>query len=220
MSKYKTVGEMIKAGDYEALKNNLESRNEKQLAALEEIGNSGLRDIDALLFYAMDYKNDRMMDVLELLVSYGADPKVEGANQITLLMKAATANNVAAINFLVTQPDINLNARDAGGFLSAAHYAVTSNSVDAFNKLVEAGVDPHYIDPISGKTYLHYAAYECNAEMVDALIALKVDPTIEDAVDTALASEMVQDTEEFIPLFEKLEEYRKSVAKNSTGFEL
>ncbi len=220
MSKYKSVGEMIKAGDYEALKNNLESRNDKQLAALEEIGNSGLRDIDALLFYAMDYKADRMMDVLELLVTYGANPNVIGANQITVLMKASAANNVAAIDFLTSQPNINLNARDAGGFLSAAHYAVQNNAVEAFNKLVEAGVDPHYVDPISGKNYLHYAAYECHAEMVDALIALNVDPTLEDAVDNALPSEMVQEGEEFAPIFDKIEEYRNKVKQNNTGFEI
>ena len=220
MSKFKSVGEMIKAGDYEALKNNLESRNDKQLDALKEIGNSGLRDIDALLFYAMDYKADRMMDILEILVSYGANPNVIGANQLTVLMKASSANNVAAINFLTAQPDINLEARDAGGFLSAAHYAVKSNAVQAFYRLVEAGVDPHYVDPISGKNYLHYAAYECHAEMVDALIGLKIDPTLEDAIDNAIPSEMVQEGEEFEPIFDKLEEYRNSVKQNNTGFEL
>jgi len=211
---------MIKAGDYEALKNHLESRTALQLKELEQVGSNGLRDIDSLLFYSMNYKSERMVDILTLLLNFGADPNVTNQNGTTLLMSAAEANNEEAIKVLLNSKDIDLKKLDATGFSMATHYAVRANAVQAFQALIDAGMDAHYVCPLHGKNYLHIAAAEGNTEMCDLLISLKVDPTLEESIDNSLASELVPSDESFAPLFDKIEEYRNSVKQHSTGFEL
>lgn len=216
---YTSLGQMVKAGDYEALKNYLEAQNEKALKAFEEINPQGLREIDALLFHSMKYTNERQLDIMELLIKFGANPNVSNKDQVTILMQACGANNVEAVKALLKQDGIDVNKKDGSAVWDAGHYAVNADAVEAFAELVNAGLDPKAVSTMNGRSYLHYAASEGFDKMCDALIAYGVDPTVEEKIDDCIAAEFVPNDEQFTPLLEKLEEYRTQFKGTKSDFD-
>lgn len=228
--KYKSLGQMVKAVDYEALKNYFDSADENALKQLNEVNEKGRKNIDLLLQASIVAKGERQLDIVDLLLKQGADINMADKNGMTLLMAAAAENNVESLNFLINHPDVDVVKLDEI-FKKATHYAVLNNAVDAFTILFNTGkFDINEKTSLREETYLHMAAQEGHVEMCEKLMELGIDPTIEEALEGSLAASFVPegqdidgqphpDAEKYNMLFEKLEDYREGFKKNTNSFD-
>ncbi|KAG2194700.1 hypothetical protein INT46_001946 [Mucor plumbeus] len=78
-----------------------------------------------------------------------------GPHQMTALHIAAAVDFISGIDYLVQQPNLNLNQQDKAG-LTALHYTARSNHYNSAKVLLEAGARLDLFD-INGKLALHYA---------------------------------------------------------------
>lgn len=208
-TKYTSISQMIKAGDYDSIKANLESRNDAGLAQLKEIESNGMKTIDALLFFATKHQTPRQGDIISILVEYGADINISDKNGITILMSACANNNKEMVAALLQIPSLKKDKLDNSGQSTAMHYAVKDDAIDCFDLLVADGADVNYVCMMTGRNYLHIACAEGSEKIVDRLISLGVDPTLEDALESAVPAEYVPSSEKFNSLFEKVKEYQE-----------
>lgn len=209
INKYKSGGEMVKVGDFDAIKALLERHKETDnCKKLKDTEDRIMSELDALLWYAPKYnKNKQQKDIIKLLLEYGANPNCSDASGVTPIITAAGWNDLETFKLLINN-GADPKKCDHSSF-SPLYYAIKEESIDIIDYIVkECNIDIDEIDPISGKTVFHYAAYACLQKTIDKLIELGADPTIEDMIDDAIPSEMVPDDKENEELFVKLEEYR------------
>lgn len=231
MARYKSVGQMVKAGDYEALKEFFTTTETSVLNAIKEVNEKGTRDIDSLLQFAIAAKGERQLDIVELLIKYGANINMTDKNGATLLMVAAQNNNLETMRFLMQNPNIELNKIDEI-FKKATHYAVMGNAVEAFDLLYQTGqFDINEKTMLAEETYLHFATQQGSVEIAYRLMELGIDPTVENAVEGSLAAAYVPEVEDnedgspgadadkYNKLFEDLENYREKFKKSNNAFD-
>lgn len=227
VKKYKSVAHMVKDHNFDAIKNYFKA-NPKALESIKEVNEKGYRDIDKLLELSILNPNK---DIVDYLIFHGADINVCDDNGTSLLMIAAQSNNVQSIHTLI-EKGVDLHKIDET-FKKAIHYAVMSNAVEAFDALFNTGeFSINDLVPVVNNSFLHIAAYSGSVEMTDRLIQLGVDPTLENSIEGALASECVPETnpddenpdngeltEKMNNLFEKIESYRNSFKKSNNSFD-
>lgn len=78
-----------------------------------------------------------------------------GPYQLTALHITAAVNFISGIEYLIQQPNLDLNQQDRAG-LTALHYAARSKHYDSVKVLLEAGARLDVADR-NGKLALHYA---------------------------------------------------------------
>jgi len=119
------------------------------------------------------------VDVLRMLLQYGAVVDRGNAKGGTALMYAAVAGRTDAIRALV-EAGADPNHRVRHGW-SPLLLATVKGHVEAVRVLVELGADPHARD-VYGWTLLMHATERADTAMMQTLLDLGVDPR---AADTA-----------------------------------
>lgn len=112
--------------------------------------------------------------VLETLIELGADPRQRDQFGTTLLMKATLANKPKVVKVLLKY-GLSLEDENNEG-MTALFFC---KSPEMLKTLVEMGVKIHKLNK-RGESALFIASRENNIELVNALIAQKVDPNVLD----------------------------------------
>ncbi len=225
--KYKTLGEMVKAGDYDVLCEKLqETKDSGKLEDFLKIPQGRLIcEMDVLLLYATQYKNDRSKEIIQKLIEFGSDVGCRDANGITPFMTAAHGNNVDSMKLFV---EVGYDAFDEdNGVHSALYHAVKGDAPEAIEYLVkEIGIDIDKVDA-HGRVVFHYAASDGLEKSVDKLIELGANPMIETKYDEdgAIPAELVPEGDDWEEMAAKLAQYyydfkandAKPKQKNSIG---
>lgn len=214
--KYTSLGQMVKAGDYASLEAIIiEYKKEDKLKQFLEIQEGQvMNQMDQLLWYTPNYKgNEDNLKIAKLLIENGANPNSVDNLGRTPIMVAASDDDIDMLSLYISL-GADINKADVGGN-RCIYYAVTSESINAIEFLCKNGVNVNRQDVLSGQTMLHLACGEGFEKSIEKLIELGADPTLEDYLDDALPSECVPATDEFEPLFEKIEAYRTEWNENN-----
>ena len=204
---YGGLGAMVKAGDYDALKDWLEeNKNGKLKDFLEVRQGYALCEMDILLCAAPQYhENEKSREVVQLLLDYGSNPNCSDKNGITPLMFAASANDVETMKVLIAA-GAEIDKGD-GASNRILYHAAMGEAEDAIAFIVnDLGVDINKPNPFSTETVLHNACYAAKEKSVYKLMELGVDPTIE-TEDGELAGQFIPDGDDWNELFEKMQTY-------------
>jgi hypothetical protein len=212
---YNSLGSMVKAGDYDVLKEYLEEykANGKIPEILEVQQGYSLCPIDILLCEAPKFhENEKNTDIIKLLIEYGANPNCSDKNGITPLMFSASANDIGAMQVLIDSgADIN---QGDGASNRILYHAVMGEAEDAITFIAnDLGVDINKPHPLTTETVLHNACYGAKEKSVYKLMELGVDPTIE-TEDGDLAGEFIPDGEDWNEMFERMEQYVEEFKAN------
>lgn len=204
---YSGLGAMVKAGDYDVLKDWLEENKDGKLKEFLEIPQGySLCQMDILLCESPKYhENERNIDIIKLLIQYGANIHCSDKNGITPLMFSASANDIEAMKVLI-EAGSEIDRGD-GASNRVLYHAVMGEAEDAIEYIVkDLGVDMNKPHPLTTETVLHNACYEAKEKSVYKLMELGVDPTIE-TEDGDLAGEFIPDGDDWNEMFEKMQEY-------------
>ena len=108
------------------------------------------------LFYAITHCTG---DIVELLISGGADATIKGPKEEFSLHFAVSEGNLSAVKTLCKLTPSIINEKDEQG-QTALHYAAKKGFDKAVTFLIKMGVDINAQDKF-GQTALHYAAKSC-----------------------------------------------------------
>lgn len=126
--------------------------------------------------HAGPWKNERAVDVAELLLEHGA--------QVDLWTLAALGDEAGVEAYVATHP-FETNSFDRSG-ASALYHACHNNRVPVVKKLLQLGADPNLANadgdtPLS-TACLHTQSQECDLEIIRSLIEYGASNTLESAV--------------------------------------
>lgn len=198
---YSSLGQMVKASDAEALSDYIDTAKAQGIW-----GDDHDENATQLLWHAASLG---AVDVARVLLSKtDADIKVVNASGFSCLLAAASGDHPAMIEFLIKERGFPMED-SAGNGMTALMVAASGGALKAIDKLVELGVDINNVD-LQGRTALHWAAEANQTDAGKLLIEKGIDPTIEELIDGAVASEYVD--EENDALYDMIEDYRASFA--------
>ena len=128
----------------------------------------------------------------------------------TLLTVAAYNGQLAAVERILAQPGVEIDARNGMG-LTALTAAAFKGNVDIAKALLRAGADANATNRI-GQTSLMFAALSGKLAMVECLLEAGADPAAKDTSgNTALSQARTQGAEDVVERLEKaLAKRRKS----------
>jgi ankyrin repeat protein len=120
------------------------------------------------------------IEILRILLDYGAIPLSRYGNRYTLLHEASERNYPEIIELLIANGRLNPNAQTTGSDYSvngstALHVAAYSNNVNAVKVLLENGANPNILDGNNKKA----VDYTSDPETIDLLNLVKILPTYE-----------------------------------------
>ena len=122
----------------------------------------------------MRYDPDRLLEIMDTLVSYGASVISQDCYNHTPLMEAAGVQNMDVLEYLVEQGAI-VDACDKGGCTALFYAASRNDSIDAIRYLVSKGASITHHSKF-GYTALQFAALEGKVVVVKELLALRANP--------------------------------------------
>ena len=116
-------------------------------------------------------------ELIELLLSLGANPASENSTGETPLHHCMMHGNVDMMDLLLDEEGVNINKRDVTG-CTPLHWALQrpEPSVALIERLLERGANPNIPDE-NGDCPLHYAAQEGCLEAIDVLLMAGADAT-------------------------------------------
>jgi ankyrin repeat protein len=120
------------------------------------------------------------LPVVKSLVEGGADLNAEDKGNKPALFHAIEARYDDVSDFLVVQPELNLNARGKNGVTALISY-VWRDQVDVVKGLLDRGASVNLQDG-DGDTALHGAAQSGNVDITNLLLAKGADPNIQNKV--------------------------------------
>ena len=134
----------------------------------------------------------------------------KNARKDTLLTVAAYNGQLAAVERILAQPVVEIDARNGMG-LTALTAAAFKGNVEIAKALLRAGADVNAANR-AGQTSLMFAALSGKLAMVDCLLEAGADPAAKDASgNTALSQARTQEAEDVVARLEKaLAKRRKS----------
>lgn len=201
--KYKSLGEMLKKGDFECLLNDLkEMKNQDKLKELiYKNSENPFSQLDQLLFFFPTYciKNIKTeegtlilgtdllpyaKEALEFILSLGADPNVYMTNGENAFLKACELQNTDIIDYLIHNPYNKANYKHADGKCNnGLFYATMAEATNSIEYLVKkCSLDINEKNFFSdNQTVLFYACGHMKESSFYKLIELGADPSIEDA---------------------------------------
>ena len=120
----------------------------------------------------------------------------------TLLTVAAYNGQLAAVERILAQPGVEIDARNGMG-LTALTAAAFKGQVDIAKALLRAGADVNAANRI-GQTSLMFASLSGKLAMVDQLLEAGANPSAKDKFgNTALSQARTQEAEEVVARLEK-----------------
>ena len=108
-----------------------------------------------------------------LLVELGADPTLADAYQWSPLMRAIDNRHDSVVQYLLSLPDININATNENGS-TALHVAVLKNDKGTIRQLLQAGINTSVTDA-GGKTAYDIAVNSEFHHLIEMLAAVRAD---------------------------------------------
>ena len=154
-----------------------------QRASLQELGN----DIFKLVSYSatpeqwaewlrvpLEHAAARgNLDLVNILLQAGADGSAgwRGCRGRTLLHAAAVGGNPDVLTALLgagAQPDVNIVSLSPKR--SALYVATACGHVEVASRLIQAGADVRFMDPVEQLSVLHEAARGCHEQLVNELL--------------------------------------------------
>lgn len=200
--RYKSTGAILKAGDFEALMEDLQEMKDKD--NFKEFNKRTNKDpisqFDDLLFYfpqyAVKYEKNKdgememtreilpgAMETLKFMLENGANPNAYMKNGENTYLKACEVPNAEILGYLINNPyqKVDLTHTDGMGN-TGLWYATMAQSTDVIEYLVkECGVDINAKNFLSNdQTVMHYACGHGKEKSFDKLIELGANPTIKD----------------------------------------
>lgn len=202
---YRSVGQMVKAGDAGALS--------EMLATMKKGGSvdpSQQQMLDQLLWHACDMEDAAIAFNISkvLLEEGGARASYRDASGNTPLLAACSKGHETVLDLLLANGS-NIDDPSIDG-KTALMLAAENDRADMIRLLVDRGAA---IDAttLEGRTALHCACIGVEDKTapaaVRALMELKADPTIQDMMEGALAEEFIDETNDAV--YADLSQYRK-----------
>ena len=114
------------------------------------------------------------LDVVQALIAAGADLNAKDNSGRTALFHALEARYDSVADFLLSQPQLDLNALGKNGTTALISY-VWRDRTDAIKSLLDRGADVNQQDN-DGDTALHGAAQNGNVEIIRLLLAKSAQP--------------------------------------------
>jgi hypothetical protein len=200
---YKSLGAMLKAGDFTTLLENLEQmkQSEELKSFAKTTTQNPISEFDDLLFFFPQYsvkqeKNEKgemiltneilpgAMDFLKFALENGANPNAYMRNGENTFLKACEVPNAEIVGYLVNNPFIKLDLTHTNGVgHNGLMYATLAQSTDVIEYLVKE-CDFNVNNKIflsHNQTVLHYACGNGKEQSFDKLIELGANPTIKDS---------------------------------------
>ncbi|XP_046382660.1 putative ankyrin repeat protein RF_0381 [Ischnura elegans] len=120
------------------------------------------------------------VDVLHLLLTYGADPDTRDRAGLTPLMKAARLpQGIESVLLLISfGADVNACADERNDLRSVLHYAVLSGNVATVNLLLRQGAKPNFPSDYGYPTPMHLAVLRGDPEIVRLLLEAGADANV------------------------------------------
>ena len=194
--KYKSLGEMIKNGDYVSLLEKLKSMNEKEFKNITSTSEENpISQLDNLVFFIPDYvykkteegvntqeKHPGLFEFFKWSLEQGANPDSSIKYGVSCFLKSCTLPDPEIVKFILdNNSSTNLKQQDGRG-KDALMYSVEHNSEEVFDFLIntnEFDINKKYIF-LNNKTILHTACVTANELMIDKIISLGGDLTLID----------------------------------------
>ena len=131
---------------------------------------------DPCLHYALNAGCSK--EILQTIISHGADMNATTTNNVTALVKAVNNRNMGAINVLLNAgADTNITNGDGDTCL---HDAVTNGNKDVLQLLLNHGADVNVTNS-KNETALMIAYFWGNIDAMNVLLSAGADPNIADA---------------------------------------
>lgn len=202
---YKSLGAMMKAGDYETLLADLEEMKSNGTLKdfLKTTSQNPISEFDDLLFFFPQYacktikKDDgeeektnelfpKAMDFLEFSLKNGANPNAYMKNGENCYLKACEIKNTTVLDYLINNQynPVDLTHTDGKGN-NGLFYATMAESTEAIEYLVNSCNfninEKNFLS--NDETCLHYACGHGKLKSFDTLISLGANPTILDSYE-------------------------------------
>jgi len=214
ISRYQSMGQMVKAGDAKALSEYIDwAKKEKHWDESKKDACSKLGWVAASI---------GNIDTMRVLLDKGkADIDFAAQEGITPLMAAVANNFPDMIDFLIAEGADKKKTPIDGR--SAMMLAASHDAVDSIKKLHSLGFDLNEVS-LEGRTALHHAALgeddTTAINSIKTLIELGANPTIIDAIGAeggCLAEEYINEGEQNDQAYATLSQFRKDWEAGKTG---
>ncbi len=199
---YKSLGQMMKAGDFEALLSDLIEMKQKDTLKdfCKTTSTNPISEFDDLLFFFPQYAckvikkekeepiitnelHPKAMEFLEFALANGANPNAYMKNGENCFLKACEIKNTDVLNYLINNKynKVDLTHTDGMGN-NGLFYATMSEATEVMEYLVkEQGFNVNQKNFLSNdESFLHYACGHGKEKSFDKLIELGADPTLQD----------------------------------------
>lgn len=124
---------------------------------------------------ALEKRHDQGLQIISLLLAYGANVNLRGGGGSTPLMNAALAGSLEAARLLVDKGAL-INAKDESG-MTALFYASLSGATNLVKFLINKGADAN-AQGKEGSTAMFNAVQRQDVEMVRFLLDHKANPNL------------------------------------------
>ena len=200
---YKSLGQMLKHGDFEALLYDLEEmkKTDSFKKFTQTNDKNPISEFDDLLFYFPQYccktiedKNGnsimtdelhpKAMEFLEFSLKNGANPNAYMRNGENAFLKSCEIKNTKILDFLINNPYVEVNIKHGDGMgNNALFYATMSEATEVIEYLVnKCNFDVNHKNFLSNnETCLHYACGHGKEKSFDKLIELGASPIVVDS---------------------------------------
>lgn len=240
---YKSLGQMLKAGDFDALLDDLHKmKNSGELKNFNKKNSQKpISEFDDLLFYFPQYavkytevvENDekkmvmtselqpRAMEFLKFCLENGANPNAYMKNGENTYLKSCEIPNTEVLDYLINNPYTKADLAHTDGMGNTGlFYATMAESTQVMEYLVKTcGINVNDKNFLSNdETVLHYACGHAKEKSIDKLMELGANPTIKDSYgyqpfETMLPAYDEETIEEFSDEPEELAKWLKLYEK-------
>lgn len=188
-NKYKSLGEMVKKGDFLNLYNELIEieKDEKRLKELLNKAN-GTSELEGLLYFIPQYclnedkkLKEKVLESVDKIISLGANPNAIFKSGITPFMQACEYANKEYVEHFYNVAKVDCNQGDGRG-ARPLYYAMMGENIEILDYLVkdlELNVNQKMI-LLDGKTVFHSACMEMKEKSIFKLMELGARPDMYD----------------------------------------
>ncbi len=200
---YKSLGQMLKNGDFETLLNDLQEmqKNDDFKNFIKTTEKNPISEFDDLLFYFPQYAckttedsegkitltdelQPKALEFLEFCLKNGANPNAYMRNGENSFLKACESKSVEVLDYLINNAHVEINIKHGDGMgNNALFYATMAEATEVMEYLVKkCGFDVNHKNFLSNnETCLHYACGHGKEKSFEKLLELGASPIITDS---------------------------------------